>query len=95
MRVLVTGAAGYLGSHTCVELLDAGHDVVGVDNFANSHPVALDRIAEIAGRPITFVEADVTERAALDAVFTEHPVDAVLHFAGRKSVGESMVGSLG
>ncbi len=89
-KVLVTGAAGYIGSHTCVVLLEAGWDVVGVDNFDNSSPVALERVAELAGRPIDFVEADLRDSAAIDAIFAEHDVDAVIHFAGLKAVGQSV-----
>ena len=90
-NVLVTGGAGYIGSHTCVELLGAGHDVVVVDNFCNSKPQALERVAEIAGRPVAAVHAvDIRDRAALDAVFAGRPFDAVIHFAGLKAVGESV-----
>jgi UDP-glucose 4-epimerase len=89
MRVLVTGGAGYIGSHTCVELLAAGHDVVVVDNLGNSKASALDRVQEIAGRPLAFVQADLRDRAALDALFREYAFDAVIHFAGLKAVGES------
>jgi UDP-glucose 4-epimerase len=89
-RILVTGGAGYIGSHTCVELLNAGHDVVVVDNFSNSSPVALERVAEISGRAPTLVEADLLDGAALDNAFAEHQPDSVVHFAGCKAVGESM-----
>jgi UDP-glucose 4-epimerase len=88
--VLVTGAAGYIGSHTCVELLTAGHDVVGVDNFANSSPVAVDRIREIAGRDLAFHEADLRDEDAVGALFDRHRIDSVIHFAGLKAVGESV-----
>lgn len=88
--VLVTGAAGYIGSHTCVELLDAGHDVVGIDNFDNSSPRAIDAIARIAGRPLAFVEGDVADAAVLDRLFAAHPIDSVIHFAGLKAVNESV-----
>jgi UDP-glucose 4-epimerase len=87
---MVTGGAGYIGSHTCVELLDAGMDVVVVDNLSNSKAVALDRAREIAGRDLSFIQADLRDRAALDAVFAAHPIDAVIHFAGLKAVGESV-----
>ena len=90
MKVLVTGGAGYIGSHTCVELLNAGHEIVIVDNFANSKPEALDAIRAITGRDFAFVEADLRDRAALDKAFGEHAVDAVIHFAGLKAVGESV-----
>ena len=89
MAVLVTGGAGYIGSHTVVELLKAGQDVVVVDNFCNSHPVVLDRIAQIAGRAPIFHELDVRDGAALAQVFSQHQIDSVIHFAGLKAVGES------
>jgi UDP-glucose 4-epimerase len=88
--VLVTGGAGYIGSHTCVALLRGGWDVVAIDNLSNSKEVAVDRIGEIAGRKVTaFYEADVRDRDALRAVFREHDVASVIHFAGKKAVGES------
>ena len=87
MVTLVTGGAGYIGSHTCVALLERGHDVVVLDNFANSSRVALERIAELGGRPVTLVEGDVRDAAALDRALAG--VDAVIHFAALKSVGES------
>ncbi len=89
MRVLVTGGAGYIGSHTCVELLAAGHDVVVIDNLANSKETALERVQEIASRPLAFVKADLRDRKALDSLFREYAFDAVIHFAGLKAVGES------
>ena len=88
--VLVTGASGYIASHTCIELMDAGYDVVGVDNFDNSEPVVLDRIAELAGRPIAFTELDIRDTEALREVVTRHSPTAVIHFAGLKAVGESV-----
>ena len=90
MKVLVTGGAGYIGSHTCVELLNAGHEIVVVDNFANSKPEALDAIRKITGRDFAFYPVDIRDRAALDGVFSAHGVDAVIHFAGLKAVGESV-----
>lgn len=90
MRILVTGGAGYIGSHTVLELLNAGHDVVVVDNLANSKPEALRRVAELAGRAPAFVRADIRERSRLDALFREWPCEAVIHFAGLKAVGESV-----
>jgi len=90
MRVLVTGGAGYIGSHTALELLRASHDVVVVDNLINSHEKALRRVEELAGRPLTFHRVDLLDRPALEAVFAAGPVDAVIHFAGLKSVGESV-----
>jgi UDP-glucose 4-epimerase len=89
MRVLVTGGAGYIGSHTCVELLTAGHEVVVIDNLSNSKEAALARVQEIAGRRLAFVKADLRDRGALDAVFRDDAFDAVIHFAGLKAVGES------
>lgn len=89
--VLVTGGAGYIGSHTCVELLEAGHDVVVLDNYSNSKPVALDRVEEIAGRSLLArYEADIRDRPRLREILAAHPVDAVIHFAGLKAVGESV-----
>ena len=90
MNVLVTGGAGYIGSHTCVELLNAGHALVIVDNFVNSKPEALDAIRTITGKDFAFCEADLRDRAAMDKIFTDHAVDAVIHFAGLKAVGESV-----
>jgi len=90
MRVLVTGGAGYIGSHTCVELLAAGMEVVVVDNLSNSKQEALRRVQSIAGRPLGFIRADLRDRAALDAIFGSHDFDAVIHFAGLKAVGESV-----
>ena len=88
--VLVTGGAGYIGSHTCVELLQAGYEVVVVDNLANSSAVALDRVQELGGRSLRFVQADITDRGAMDAVLSSVAVDSVVHFAGLKAVGESV-----
>ena len=90
MKVLVTGGAGFIGSHTCVELLNAGHEIVVVDNFVNSKPEALDSIRRITGKDFAFHEVDIRDRAALDAVFAAHTIDAVIHFAGLKAVGESV-----
>jgi UDP-glucose 4-epimerase len=88
--VLVTGGAGFIGSHTCVDLLDHGYEVVVVDNYSNSLPAALDRVQKIAGRPLTAYEVDLRDRDTLSTVFASHPIDAVIHFAGKKAVGESM-----
>ncbi len=88
--ILVTGGAGYIGSHTCVELLAAGHDLVVFDNLSNSKRAVLDRVARIAGRDAPFVEGDVRDRTALRRVFAAHRIDAVIHFAGLKAVGESV-----
>lgn len=90
MKVLATGGAGYIGSHTAVELLTAGHEVVLVDNLSNSKREAVERIAELGGRAPHFYECDLRDRDALHAVFDEHEVDAVVHFAGLKAVGESV-----
>jgi len=88
--VLVTGGAGYIGSHTCVELLANGYDVVVVDNLCNSKVESLRRVQELAGRPLKFIEADIRDREAMRAVFREHAIDAVIHFAALKAVGESV-----
>lgn len=88
-RILLTGATGYIASHTWLALHAAGFDVVGVDNFANSSPRVLERLAELGGMTPVFVEADVTDKAAMDRVFDAHAIDAVVHFAAFKAVGES------
>jgi UDP-glucose 4-epimerase len=90
MKVLVTGGAGYIGSHTCVELMQAGHEVLVLDNLCNSHVAVLERIARIVGRRPDFVRADVRDGVALENAFARHPFDAVIHFAGLKAVGESV-----
>src|SRR5690606_15809164 len=89
-NILVTGASGYIGSHTCVELLEAGFRVVALDNLCNSSPQALERVAEITGQRPVFYQADIRDRAALDEILNEHRIDAVIHFAGLKAVGESV-----
>jgi UDP-glucose 4-epimerase len=88
--ILVTGGAGYIGTHTCVELLQAGHGVVVVDNLDNSSEEALRRVADIAGRPLTFEGVDLLDDRSLAGVFRQHDVEAVIHFAGLKAVGESV-----
>jgi len=91
--ILVTGGAGYIGSHTCVELLVAGHEVVVLDNLSNSRRSVLERIeriARIAEGGVSFVEADIRDAGALEAVFAAHRIAAVIHFAGLKAVGESV-----
>jgi len=90
MKVLVTGGAGYIGSHTCVELLHAGHDIVIVDDLSNSTADVVERVTTLAGRAPVFIEADIRDRAAMEQVFAAHAVDAVIHFAGLKAVGESV-----
>lgn len=90
MTVLVTGGMGYIGSHTCVELLQQGMDVVIIDNLVNSSAEAGKRIEQITGRSVTFYEADVRDRIKLDEIFTRHSIDCVIHFAGLKAVGESV-----
>jgi UDP-glucose 4-epimerase len=89
-KILVTGGAGYIGSHACVELLQAGHEVVVVDNLCNSRREVLGRIGRIAGRPVAFHECDVRDASALRQIFRGHAIDAVLHFAGLKAVEESV-----
>ena len=90
MNILVTGGAGYIGSHTCVSLYDSGHDVVVVDNLSNSSEISLDRVGQITGRKPLFYKADIRDGEALDRIFTENRIDAVIHFAGLKAVGESV-----
>ncbi|MBO4736526.1 MAG: SDR family NAD(P)-dependent oxidoreductase, partial [Paludibacteraceae bacterium] len=90
MNILLTGGAGYIGSHTIVELDKAGHSVVVVDNFVNSQPESLKRVAKIIGKEVPFIEADVRDREAMDKVFSNNKIDAVIHFAGLKAVGESV-----
>ena len=89
-KILITGGAGYIGSHTAVELLNAGHKVVIVDNLCNSSIQVLDRIKNLAGPNFTFIQEDVRNATALDAIFKEHPIEGVIHFAGLKAVGESV-----
>lgn len=88
--ILVTGGAGYIGSHTCVELLNAGYDVVVVDNLCNSCKESLNRVEEITGKKVTFYEVDLLDKPALDRVFDNEKIDGVIHFAGLKAVGESV-----
>jgi UDP-glucose 4-epimerase len=90
MRILVTGGAGFIGSHTTVELLKAGHDVIVVDNFSNSKVAVLPRVQELAGKPFVCHKVDLLDREGLDGVFRRHQVDAVIHFAAFKAVGESV-----
>ncbi|MCG6659757.1 UDP-glucose 4-epimerase GalE [Halomonas campisalis] len=90
MRVLVTGGAGYIGSHAVLELLEAGHQVVVLDNLCNGSAEALTRVESLAGKPLAFCQGDVRDRALLDALFADHAIEAVMHFAGLKAVGESV-----
>ena len=90
MRVLVTGGAGYIGSHTCVELMESGHDVVVIDNLCNSNPRSLERVEALTGRKVSFYEGDVRDEALLRRIFAEQAIDSVIHFAGLKAVGESV-----
>ena len=90
MNVLVTGGAGYIGSHTCVELLNKGHSVVVIDNLCNSDPESLNRVAELTGKTPRFYEGDVRDEALLERIFAENAIDCVIHFAGLKAVGESV-----
>lgn len=90
MKVLVTGGAGYIGSHACVELLNAGHQVVVVDNLVNSSRESLDRVASLTSKAVELVETDIADREAMQSLFAAHQFDAVMHFAGLKAVGESV-----
>ena len=90
MKILVTGGAGYIGSHTCLELLKGGFEVVVVDNLANSKEESLNRVQDLAGNTVTFHKVDLLDKESLDAVFAGSSVDAVIHFAGLKAVGESV-----
>ena len=90
MQILVTGGAGYIGSHTCVELLNAGYDVIVVDNLYNSNQKAIDRIEQITQKKVKFYKEDILSKEALKKIFSENQIDAVIHFAGLKAVGESV-----
>ena len=90
MNVLVTGGAGYIGSHTCLELLQGGNSVVVIDNLCNSSPRSLDRVQELTGRSLKFYKGDVRDEALLNKIFAENQIDCVIHFAGLKAVGESV-----
>ncbi len=89
MAVLITGGTGFIGSHTCVEFLEAGKEIIVLDNFSNSKPCVLDRIEAITGKKVKFYEADLLDKAAIEKVFKENKIDACIHFAGLKAVGES------
>lgn len=88
MSILVTGGTGYIGSHTCVELLNAGYEIVVADNLSNSCVDALHRVEQIAGKTVPFIKADLCDAEAVEAIFAQYPqIDAVMHFAGLKAVG--------
>ena len=89
MKVLVTGCTGYIGSHTCVELLNAGNEIVGLDNFSNSKREVLDKIKTITGKEIKFYEGNMLDEELLNRIFEENKIDAVIDFAAYKAVGES------
>ena len=90
LRVLVTGGTGYIGSHTCLQLIAAGMTPVLLDNFCNSKPSVMDRIEQLSGQRPTLYRGDIRDADLLDRIFAEQPIDAVIHFAGLKAVGESM-----
>ncbi|RDU22149.1 UDP-glucose 4-epimerase GalE [Anaerosacchariphilus polymeriproducens] len=90
MSILVTGGAGYIGSHTCLELLEAGYEVVVIDNLYNSSKEALNRVEKLTGKKVTFYEADIRDKDALEEIFSKEQIDSVIHFAGLKAVGESV-----
>ena len=90
MNILVTGGAGYIGSHTCVELLESGYGVVVIDNLCNSNPESLNRVQELTGKSVKFYEGDVRDGDLLRKIFDENEISAVIHFAGLKAVGESV-----
>ena len=91
MNILVTGGAGYIGSHTCVELLNEGYNVIVVDNLSNSKKDVIDKIERITGKSLLFYEVDCCNKDALDKIFKGNSIDAVIHFAGYKAVGESVM----
>ena len=90
MSILITGGAGYIGSHTCIEMLDAGYDVAVIDNLDNSSSESLKRVESITGKKVKFYKEDVRDKEALRRIFTENKIEAVIHFAGLKAVGESV-----
>ena len=90
MSILITGGCGYIGSHTCLELLADGHDIVVLDNYYNSNPEALSRVKELSGKDIPFYECDIRDAEGLRRIFQKHNIDVVVHFAGLKAVGESV-----
>lgn len=90
MAILITGGCGFIGSHTCLEMIDAGYDIVVLDNYYNSSPIALQRVKELAGVDFPFYECDIRDREGLRTIFENHKIEAVIHFAGLKAVGESV-----
>jgi len=90
LKILVTGGAGYIGSHTCVLLLEAGYDVIVYDNFCNASKESISRVEKIAGKKVTLIEGDIRNKSELQTLFSDHTIDAVIHFAGLKAVGESV-----
>ena len=90
MAILVTGGAGYIGSHTVIELQNAGYDVVVLDNLSNSSEKSLERVEKITGKPVKFYKADILDREALTDIFEKEDIDSCIHFAGLKAVGESV-----
>lgn len=91
MAILVTGGAGFIGSHTCVELLNAGYDVVIADNLYNASEKAVDRVKQITGKDLKFYKADIRDKEAMNEIFEKEEIESVIHFAGLKAVGESVV----
>ena len=90
MSILITGGCGYIGSHTCLELLAGGHEIVVLDNYYNSNPEALSRVKELSGKDFPFYECDIRDAEGLRKIFQKHSIEAVIHFAGLKAVGESV-----
>lgn len=90
MQILVTGGVGYIGSHTCVALFEAGHTIIIADNLCNSKVETIDKIKEIIGKEVIFYQIDVTDEAVVDTTFAHHNIDSIIHFAGLKTVGESV-----
>ena len=92
MAILVTGGAGFIGSHTCVELLNAGYEVVVLDNLVNASEKSLERVKAITGKEVTFYKGDILDRTILNEIFEKEKIDSCIHFAGLKAVGESVIG---
>lgn len=90
MQILITGGAGYIGSHTCLELLNLGHEVIVMDNLSNSKYESLKRVQELTGKKLTFYETDLNDSEGVEKIFITHTIEAVIHFAGLKAVGESV-----